>query len=235
MTDNSSVEDGDLKRKLVVRRGFAGALIAMLLGALASSTISVSPRSRSGFGPTYTSPVPVGKKEITQPVTPAESPAPVASPAAIEPPQAPVPCRRRGTDRGTTLPAPVTETLPGRVAAQPMLPGCRTTIACGGRPSRSAAAAAEEHHLRRRPANPRRAWRAADAGTPAGARHRARAAGAAAAVLGYAVQAACSPTRSMPRSCVRSCCSTAFHRRSKPGCSLGRSRTAPRPKRRARS
>lgn len=146
MTDNSSVEDGDLKRKLVRRVAFAGALIAMLLGALAFIDYLGQPSVEEPVsGPTYTSPVPVGKKEITQPVTPAESPAPVASPAAIEPPQAPVPAVAEAPTAAPTLPAPVTET-PARpeVAAQPMLPRVAPRSHAAGAPSRSAAAAAEE-------------------------------------------------------------------------------------------
>lgn len=114
MSDNNTaagngVED-DLKRKLVLRVAFAGVLIALLLGALAFIDYLGAPVEEPvASGPTFTAPVPVAKKEVTQPLKPAEPVPAVPAPEAARPVEAP--------------PAPVVET-PARpeVAAQPALP-----------------------------------------------------------------------------------------------------------------
>lgn len=122
MSDNVRAADGDddLKRKLVRRVAFAGLLIALLLGALAFIDHLGQPNDETLVsGPTYTSPVPVPRKEVSQPVKPAEpSPAPEAAKEAAPP--APV------VEAPTAAPATPQQAVdvPARpeVAAQPALP-----------------------------------------------------------------------------------------------------------------
>jgi DedD protein len=111
--------DDELKRKLVRRVAFAGLLIALLLGALAFIDHLGQPANDSvDAGPTYTSPVPVPKKEVSQPVKPAEPAAAVEAPKDAAPPPA--------VEMPTAAPvgsSPIADT-PARpeVAAQPVLP-----------------------------------------------------------------------------------------------------------------
>jgi DedD protein len=101
---NGSNQEGDIKRKLVLRVVFAGFLIAVLLGALAFIDYLGRPSDEAvSTGPTFSSPVPVPRKEVSQPVKPAEpaavaeAPKPIAAaevsaaaPAASVAPAAPV-------------------------------------------------------------------------------------------------------------------------------------------------
>lgn len=77
MNDHSQTAnaDDDLKRKLVLRVVFAGFLIATLLGVLAFIDHLGKPAEEIvASGPTFTAPVPVApRKEVSQPVKPAES------------------------------------------------------------------------------------------------------------------------------------------------------------------
>jgi DedD protein len=112
--------DDDLKRKLVRRVAFAGLLIALLLGVLAFIDYLGQPGNDSvDSGPTYTSPVPVPKKEVSQPVTPAEPAATVEAPKETTPPPPVV-------EAPTAAPAgvPPAADTPARpeVSAQPALP-----------------------------------------------------------------------------------------------------------------
>lgn len=125
-----NVGEDNLKRKLVRRVVFAGVLIAMLLGALAFVDYLGRPAEETDdSGPTFSAPVPVAKKEVTQPVKPAESES-----AAAEAP--------------TTAAATAAEALPAlaevparpEVDAQPALPIQDGRPA--SRPSPSAAARA---------------------------------------------------------------------------------------------
>lgn len=82
-------EASDLKRKLVMRVGFAGLMIVLLLATLAVFDRMNAPEEAAPAEPRFTEPVPVGRKEVTQPVTPAEpaaesgkAPAPAAEPEA---------------------------------------------------------------------------------------------------------------------------------------------------------
>ncbi len=72
----SSEDRGDLsdiKRKLAWRMAFAGLMIVALLGGLALfDYLSTRPREVDLAPPAFTQPVPVAKKAVTQPVTPAE-------------------------------------------------------------------------------------------------------------------------------------------------------------------
>jgi len=73
-TDNKE-EQGDLsdiKRKLAWRMGVAGLMIVGLLGGLALFDHYSSPTVAEPSEPQFTEPVPVPKKMVTQPVTPAE-------------------------------------------------------------------------------------------------------------------------------------------------------------------
>ncbi|HEX5802133.1 MAG TPA: SPOR domain-containing protein [Azospira sp.] len=121
--------EDDLKRKLVRRVAFAGVLIAMLLGALAFIDYLGRPADEAlDTGPTYSAPVPVPKKEVTQPVKPAEpapagadAPPPTEAAAAAAPPAlAEVPARPE-VDAQPAL--PVQE---GRPVARPGTPAIRT-------------------------------------------------------------------------------------------------------------
>lgn len=109
-------EHSDLKRKLAWRMGFAGLMIVMLLGTLAlfdhlsAPDVSEVPQAR------FSEPVPVARKEVTQPVKPADPPADTAM-----------------TEQKTAAPeqsaAPIDRSLPPaepparpEVAAQPVVP-----------------------------------------------------------------------------------------------------------------
>ncbi|MBN9421719.1 MAG: hypothetical protein BGO63_03360 [Candidatus Accumulibacter sp. 66-26] len=108
-------EASDLKRKLVMRVGFAGLMIVLLLATLAVFDRMNAPEETAPAEPRFTEPVPVGRKEVAQAVTPAE-PAPegekVAPAAEPEASAAPV-------DKSVAPSGP-----PPRpdVAAQPHLP-----------------------------------------------------------------------------------------------------------------
>lgn len=64
----------DLKGKLVWRMGFAGLMIVMLLGTLALFDYLSAPEEPESATPRFSEPVPVQKKEVTQPVKPADPP-----------------------------------------------------------------------------------------------------------------------------------------------------------------
>ncbi len=122
--DAAGGED-DLKRKLVRRVAFAGMLIAALLGVLAFIDYLGSPAEEpDAGGPTYTSPVPVPKKEVSQPVKPAEPmPAEPAKPVeAAKPAEA------------TAAPVADAPAKP-EVAAQPSLPVAATKQAAAVKPA----------------------------------------------------------------------------------------------------
>jgi DedD protein len=90
--NNNEVETdpSEIKRKLAWRMGIAGLMIVGLLGALALFDRLSTPSEPEASAPQFTEPVPVAKKVVTQPVTPAE-PAPevpkvAATPESSEPP-----------------------------------------------------------------------------------------------------------------------------------------------------
>lgn len=122
-------ELSDIKRKLAWRMGFAGLMIVALLGGLAlfdrlsvTSNEVVEPAT-----PQFTEPVPVPKKSVTQPVTPAvsepeESAAPVDKSAPpLEPPPRPEvaaqPTLPRPTPSAARPAAPSAPASPARPAA----------------------------------------------------------------------------------------------------------------------
>ena len=109
-------ELSDIKRKLAWRMGFAGLMIVGLLGGLALfDYLSNQPVDANANAPQFTEPVPVAKKAVTQPLTPAEP-----LPEAKEIKEAAIP-------EATTAPvdkaAPKLD-LPPRpeIAAHPVLP-----------------------------------------------------------------------------------------------------------------
>lgn len=115
-------EQSEIKRKLIFRVGFAGLMIVLLLGTLAVFDHMNAPEEIQPAEPRFTEPVPVAKKEITQPVTPAE-PEPEPAP---ESEAAPAGGKAAAPEDSA---APVDQTVlpsgpPPRpeVAAQPQLP-----------------------------------------------------------------------------------------------------------------
>ena len=74
-TGNNEVHSdlSDIKRKLAWRMGFAGLMIIALLGGLALFDYFSARVEPEPSAPQFTEPVPVPKKNVTQPVTPAES------------------------------------------------------------------------------------------------------------------------------------------------------------------
>lgn len=156
MSDKSvttNTTDGDdLKRQLVRRVAVAGVLIAMLLGALAFIDYLGQPSDTpESTGPTFTAPVPVAKKEVTQPVTPA-LPEPVRDEApAVD-----------AAEPATESPArPEVEAQPALPAAAP-LPPARATATPSARSPRAAemaplpegTSAASEHPVSPSPVSP---------------------------------------------------------------------------------
>jgi len=103
----------DIKRKLAWRMAFAGLMIVGLLGGLALfDYLSTQPADTGFNAPQFNEPVPVAKKSVTQPVTPAEPVSEIKESVVPEASTAPV-------DKS----APKLD-LPPRpeVAAQPVLP-----------------------------------------------------------------------------------------------------------------
>jgi DedD protein len=138
MNDNSQTAnaDDDLKRKLVLRVVFAGFLIATLLGVLAFIDHLGKPSEDVvASGPTYTAPVPVApRKEVSQPVKPAESPTAAELPKeVVSAPPPPV------VEAPTTLP-PAADTQP---AATPR-PASRSTSTQSARSTQPAVATPAE-------------------------------------------------------------------------------------------
>ncbi len=112
--------DDNLKQKLVMRVAFAGVLIALLLAALAFIDYLGQPAEEPvASGPTFSSPVPVPKKEVSQPVKPAD-PAATSAPAAVPATPEPVKAPAEGS---AAAPAPVADVPPKPVVnPQPVLP-----------------------------------------------------------------------------------------------------------------
>lgn len=106
----------DIKRKLAWRMGGAGLMIVGLLGGLALFDHYSAPTVTEPSEPQFTEPVPVPKKMVTQPVTPAE---PVAEAGKEEAKPAEPESSAAPSDKA----APLVEPPPRpEVAAQPALP-----------------------------------------------------------------------------------------------------------------
>lgn len=81
---------GDLRGKLLARLAVAGVLVALLLGVLAFFDYLANPPDETDVQ-VFTRPVPVApKKEVTQPVTPAENLPEPPAPEKTEPPPPPL-------------------------------------------------------------------------------------------------------------------------------------------------
>ena len=119
---DAATDVSDMKRKLVWRMGFAGLMIVALLGGLALfDSMGEKPTTEPSAPPQFTEPVPVAKKLLTQPVTPAE-PAPEATKdnqkmAEPESTAAPI---DKSAPRAEPPPRP-------EIAAQPALPRASPT------------------------------------------------------------------------------------------------------------
>ena len=148
----------EVKRKLAWRMGFAGLMIVGLLGALALFDRLSTPGESEATPPQFTEPVPVAKKVVTQPVTPAE---PAAEPAkqAPPPPPAPAPAPEasaapvdKSAPRSDRPPRPEVTAQPtpprtpavpsGRAAAPAAPPAASSTKAASTAPTRSEPSAA---------------------------------------------------------------------------------------------
>ena len=139
-------DDTELKRKLILRVLFAGLMIVLLLGVLAFLDYLGSrpddPPQPSG--PVFSSPVPVPKKEVTQPLKPAEPVVSTPAPAPAEP--------AKEAATVAAPPPPVVQASPAppeppAIAAQPVLPRTESRVAASPPPnarvvSRSASPAA---------------------------------------------------------------------------------------------
>ena len=117
--NNSEVaaDPSEIKRKLAWRMGVAGLMIVGLLGGLALFDRMSTPSEPESSAPQFTEAVPVAKKVITQPVTPAE-PAPEPAKAASKEATAPessAPPVDKSAARAEPPPRPA-------VAAHPALP-----------------------------------------------------------------------------------------------------------------
>ena len=145
-------EDADVKRKLAWRMGFAGLMIVGLLGALALFDRLSAPGESEPAAPQFTEPVPVAKKVITQPVTPAEpAPEPVKEaeppPPAVEVTAAPVDKAAPRVDR-----PPRAEAAPAPQRPAPPSPSSApSTVRAAPRPA-PAAAVRNETPMRTEPA-----------------------------------------------------------------------------------
>lgn len=120
----STAEQPDLKRKLAWRMGFAGLMIAALLGTLVLFDRLGAPDEAASTAPRFSEPVPVQKKEMTQPLKPADAP-PAEEQKAAELEESAVP-----VDKSVPPPRP-------EVASQPSLPktGTRPAPPSPNRPS----------------------------------------------------------------------------------------------------
>ena len=122
-------ELSDIKRKLAWRMGFAVLMIVALLGGLALFDYFSARVEPESSAPQFTEPVPVAKKAVTQPVTPAEpvkeekaepeaSAAPVDKSAASAP-QRPEVAAQPSLPRATPAPARPVSPAPSPAPARP--------------------------------------------------------------------------------------------------------------------
>ncbi len=143
--NNNSAAAADpsaIKRKLALRMGVAGLMIVALLGALALFDYLSTPSEPEPSAPQFTEPVPVAKKVITQPVTPAEpaaeapeAPKVAATPETSAPPVDKSAARAESSPRAAA--APAAHPIPARAA-----PPAGQTAARSAPPSQPRAAAA---------------------------------------------------------------------------------------------
>lgn len=146
----ASPEAPDIRRKLVWRMGVAGAMIALLLAALALFDRLNAPDDDEDTAPTYTAPVPTAKQEVSQPVTtapastekPAEEAATPAKPAEPEVSAAPVTPKTAAAAAAEAPPRPQVAAQPALPAAAHNAPATRSAPAPAGKVAASAPAAA---------------------------------------------------------------------------------------------
>lgn len=133
--DTAPDAQSDLKRKLLARIGVAGVMIALLLGTLAVFDRINAPEETEDEEPRFTAPVPVAKKEMTQPLTPAGADGPNPADAAAAPAEAETsaaPVNRTVAPEATGTPPPPS------VAATPGLPAPREGSRGAGAPAPAA-------------------------------------------------------------------------------------------------
>lgn len=147
----AAADPSAIKRKLALRMGIAGLMIVALLGGLALFDYLSTPSEPEPSAPQFTEPVPVAKKVITQPVTPAEpTPAPEA-PKIAATPEASAPPVDKSAPRAEPSPRPAAAAHPtparasppaGQAAARPASPSQpRAAAAASAAPSRAEPAA----------------------------------------------------------------------------------------------
>ena len=129
----------EIKHKLAKRMVFAGTMIVALLGGLALfDHYSAQPETEVAAPPQFTEPVPVAKKMVTQPVTPAEPAAPVeVAPAEPEVTSAPV---DKNAPRIDTPPPPEVAARPSvpRTPGAPARPASPASVTAPAAPTKSA-------------------------------------------------------------------------------------------------
>ena len=89
--NEAAADPSAIKRKLAWRMGVAGLMIVALLGGLALFDYLSTPSEPEPSAPQFTEPVPVAKKVITQPVTPAEPAPPPEAPKVAATPETSAP------------------------------------------------------------------------------------------------------------------------------------------------
>ena len=143
--NNSEVaaDPSEIKRKLAWRMGVAGLMIVGLLGGLALFDRMGTPSEPEASAPQFTEPVPVAKKMITQPVTPAEPVAEAAKAAAT--PESSAPPVDKSAPRAEPPPRPAVAAHPVLPrASQPAAPVAGRAAPSQGRPAASAAPSRSE-------------------------------------------------------------------------------------------
>ena len=117
-----TAEAADLRRKLVRRMAFAGLMIVMLLAILAVFDHLSAPDEAESSTPRFKDAVPVPKKELTQPVRPAD---PTTLLPASEPGSPAVPTVTAKPDSAAPTAEPVGPPAPPSFASQPVPPHAR--------------------------------------------------------------------------------------------------------------
>ena len=126
--NEAAADPSAIKRKLAWRMGVAGLMIVALLGGLALFDYLSTPSEPEPSAPQFTEPVPVAKKVITQPVTPAEPAPPPEAPKVAATPETSAPPVDKSAPRAepssqrpaAAHPAPARTTSPaGQPVARP--------------------------------------------------------------------------------------------------------------------
>lgn len=104
--NEAAADPSAIKRKLAWRMGVAGLMIVALLGGLALFDYLSTPSEPEPSAPQFTEPVPVAKKVITQPVTPAEPAPPPEAPKVAATPETSAPPVDKSAPRAEPSPRP---------------------------------------------------------------------------------------------------------------------------------